>query len=363
MALQLHPKGLIYRFKQKMKERILLGMSGGTDSSVAAILLMEQGYEVIGITFRFWEEGENHHLNDAKNLAEKLGIEHVVYDARNIFKETIVSYFIDEYLQGRTPFPCAKCNNELKWNLILEEADRLNCGKVSMGHYVQIVSEKDLLYIAEGIDPDKDQSFFLWGLNQNQLARIVFPLGNYHKTEIRKIAAQKGFLKVATKKDSLGACFCSDDYRDFIASQLKEPKKYIFEGQFIDESGNILGHHKGYPLYTVGQRRGLIHLNRKVFVKEIRPNTNQVVLAPLENMYKTEFDIQNINIIDKKQFSENFDTIVRIRYRKQNSLCRVIFKSGNKATVILSEPLESIAPGQTAVFYRQGKVLGGGFIK
>jgi tRNA-specific 2-thiouridylase len=346
-----------------MKQRILLGMSGGTDSSVAAILLLEQGYEVTGISFQFWEETDNQHLDDAKTLAKQLGIEHISYDARAIFKEKIVDYFVDEYLQGRTPFPCAKCNNELKWNLILLEANRLGCEKVAMGHYVQIVSENGLLYIAEGVDPDKDQSFFLWGLNQEQLARIVFPMGKLYKTDIRKMAAQKGWLKVAEKKDSLGTCFCTGDYRDFLVSQLKEPNKYIFEGEFIDESGNILGQHKGYPFYTVGQRRGLIHLNRKVFVKKIHTKTNQIVLAPLKNMYKTQFDIQNINIVDRTQFLENFDTIVRIRYRKQNTLCRVIFKNQNEATVLLSEPLESIAPGQTAVFYRNGKVLGGGFVQ
>jgi tRNA-specific 2-thiouridylase len=346
-----------------MKERILLGMSGGTDSSVAAILLMEKGYEVLGITFRFCEEGENHHLEDAKKLAKNLGIEHISYDARQIFKDKIVNYFVGEYLRGRTPFPCAKCNNELKWKLILDEADRLNCSKVAMGHYVQIVSENNLFYIHEGVDPDKDQSFFLWGLKQNQLARIIFPLGDYYKTQIRKIAAQKGFLNIAEKKDSLGACFCAGDYRDFISTQLNEPKKYIYKGEFIDELGNKLGEHKGYPLYTVGQRRGLIHLNRKVFVKEIRPDTKQVVLAPLSAMYKTQFDIQNINIVDKIQFSNDFNISVRIRYRKQNTLCRVQFINEYEASVILKEPLESIAPGQTAVFYRDGKVLGGGFIK
>ena len=337
-------------------------MSGGTDSSVAAILLLEQGYEVIGITFRFWEEGENKHLQDAVLLAQQLGIEHITYDARTVFKESIVQYFVDEYLAGRTPFPCVKCNNELKWKLIIDEADRLGCQKVAMGHYTNIVREANHYFISEGKDPDKDQSFFLWGLTQQQLSRIIFPLGQFHKTEVREMAAVRGFKKVSEKKDSLGACFCAGDYRPFLKSQLAEPDKYIYSGSFVDENGATLGRHDGFPLYTVGQRRGLMHLNRKVFVKEIRPQTNEVVLAPLQNMYKSEFLIKDVNVVDKMLFTNEFDTKCRIRYRKQNTLCRVIFLGNNNAKVELVEPLESIAPGQSAVFYRGGRVLGGGFI-
>jgi len=338
-------------------------MSGGTDSSVAAILLLEQGYEVVGITFRFWEEGENIHLQDAVRLAQQLGIEHITYDAREVFRANVVQYFIDEYLCGRTPFPCVKCNNELKWKLILEEADRLGCEKVAMGHYVNIVHDKDHFFVAEGKDPDKDQSFFLWGLTQAQLSRIVFPLGKFYKTDVRVMAAIRGYQKVSEKKDSLGACFCSGDYRPFLKKQINEPNKYIFPGNFIDQDGNVLGRHEGFPLYTVGQRRGLMHLNRKVFVKEILPQTNEVILAPLTDMYKTEFLIRDVNVVDKTLFTSEFDINCRIRYRKQNTLCRVIFLEDNTAEVELIEPLESIAPGQTAVFYRGGMILGGGFIE
>ena len=319
-------------------------MSGGTDSSVAAILLMEQGYEVVGLTFRFWEEGENQHLKDAQLLANQLGIEHYVYDARDVFREIVVKYFKNEYLAGRTPFPCVKCNNELKWKLILQEADRLGCEKVAMGHYVRILKENGKSLIAEGVDPDKDQSFFLWGLTQEQLARIVFPLGEFQKTEVRKMAADRGFRKVSEKKDSLGACFCSGDYRPFLKSLLEEPEKHIFPGNFVDEDGKILGEHQGYPLYTVGQRRGLIYLNRKVFVKEIFPDTNEVVLASLKNMYKSVFFVQDVNVVDEGLFGDDFDVMIRIRYRKQNTPGRVIFLENNQARIELAEPLESIAP-------------------
>jgi len=338
-------------------------MSGGTDSSVAAILLLEQGYEVVGITFRFWEEGENTHLHDAVKLAGQLGIEHITYDALDIFRENVVQYFIDEYLAGRTPFPCVKCNNELKWKLILEEADRLGCDKVAMGHYVNIIHENVHYFVAEGIDPDKDQSFFLWGLTQAQLSRIIFPLGQFHKTAVRAMAADRGYKHVSEKKDSLGACFCSGDYRPFLKKHIPLPEHFIYPGNFIDEEGKVLGQHEGFPLYTVGQRRGLMHLNRKVFVREILPHTNEVVLAPLANMYKTEFLIHDVNVVDKNLFTDEYDVFCRIRYRKQNTLCRVVFLESSCARVELSEPLESIAPGQTAVFYREDKILGGGFIE
>ena len=338
-------------------------MSGGTDSSVAAILLLEQGYEVVGITFRFWEEGENFHLQDAIRLAVQLGIQHVTYDALDVFRENVVQYFINEYLAGRTPFPCVKCNNELKWKLILEEADRLGCDKVAMGHYVNIIQENNHYFVAEGKDPDKDQSFFLWGLTQEQLSRIVFPLGQFLKTEVRALAAERGYKKVSEKKDSLGACFCSGDYRPFLKKQLTEPDKFIYPGDFVDEAGKVLGRHDGFPLYTVGQRRGLLHLNRKVFVREIRPTTNEVVLAPLAAMYKTEFLIRDVNVVDEGLFSDEFDVLCRIRYRKQNTLSRVVFLENRTARVELAEPLESVAPGQTAVFYRDGRILGGGFIE
>jgi len=346
-----------------MNKRILLGMSGGTDSSVAAILLLEQGYDVVGITFRFWEEAENTHLQDAVRLAGQLGIEHVTYDALDVFRANIVQYFIDEYLAGRTPFPCVKCNNELKWKLILKEADRLGCEKVAMGHYVNIVQENNHYFVAEGKDSDKDQSFFLWGLTQAQLSRIVFPLGQFHKTEVRAMASERGYKRISEKKDSLGVCFCSGDYRPFLKKQLVEPEKFIYPGNFLDEEGNVLGSHDGFPLYTVGQRRGLMHLNRKVFVKEIRSKTNEVVLAPLTSMYKTEFFVQKVNVVDKSLFTNEFDITCRIRYRKQNTLSRIVFLENERAKVELAEPLESIAPGQTAVFYRNGRILGGGFIE
>lgn len=340
-------------------------MSGGTDSSVAAMILLRQGYDVAGITFRFIEghSSANEHITDAAGVCNKLGIRHHVFDAQVIFKDKIIDYFIQEYIAGRTPFPCAKCNNELKWDLIFEEAARLGCDKVSMGHYARIVQENGKFFVAEAPDIDKDQSFFLWGLQQNQLENILFPLGELHKKAVRKMAAEFGFHKISEKKDSLGACFCAGDYRPFLTSQLEHPEEYIFPGDFVDEDGKLLGKHAGFPLYTVGQRRGLgIHLNRAVFVKEILPHENKIVLAPLSSMYQSSFFIQNYRLVDPGLFTDKFDTYTRIRYRKQNTLSKISIINDNQIKVELAEPLESIAPGQTAVFYRNGMVLGGGFI-
>lgn len=342
--------------------KILLGMSGGIDSSMSAVFLQRRGYEVIGISFRFLENDSS--LREAEELANKLNINYFIVDARSEFKRTVIDYFTSEYLAGRTPFPCAKCNNELKWKLIFEQAEKLGCEKVSMGHYVNIAEENNLLFISEGKDKDKDQSFFLWGLSQEQLKRIIFPLGNYLKSEVKSEAEKLGFHFLKEKKESVGACFCSDDYRPFLQSQVQNPEKYFKRGNFVDETGNVLGTHNGYPLFTVGQRRGFgLQLNKAMFVKKIKPETNEVVLAPINDMYRTKFIVENYRLVDSILFSDDFDTIVRIRYRKQNTLCRVKIIDDKQLKVELKELLESVASGQTAVFYRNGKVLGGGFIQ
>ena len=345
---------------QPQPKTCLLGMSGGTDSSTAAMLLQEQGYEVVGVTFRFWENKDSKkHLQDAKDTAARLGIEHFVYDARELFRTEIVDYFIHEYLSGRTPVPCIKCNNQIKWQLLYQLAEERGYDTISTGHYCNILERNGFLHIAQGADPDKDQSFFLWGLPQHILRKMVLPLGQLHKTQVRELAASKGFLKISEKKDSLGVCFC-DDYRPFLREHAKgfEFKK----GNFVDEEGNVLGQHEGFPFYTVGQRRGLIHLNRKVFVKELFPQENIVVLAPLKSMYKTEFYLKDWNLINEADFTEAFDIVTKIRYRKQATPSRVIKIDNGLLKVELAEPLESIAPGQAAAFYIGEVVLGGGII-
>lgn len=348
-----------------MMQKVLLGMSGGTDSSVSAMMLLEQGFEVIGITFDFWESPASEmHMRDAEMLARELGIRHLIYNARELFKRDVLEYFKDEYLDGKTPFPCAKCNRDVKWKLLFEMADQLGCDFVSTGHYSRIVELDGNYFISQGIDTDKDQSFFLWPLQQEQLKRIIFPLGDMKKDDVRKYANDKGFLKISAKKDSLGACFCDGDYRPLLKSLVEHPEKYFYTGNFVDENGKILGTHDGFPNFTVGQRRGLgIHLNKAVFVKEIRVAQNEVVLAPLQSMYKSVIFLRDFRLVNRDLFSEKFDVITKIRYRKQENVSRLVFVTDEMIKIELLEPLESVAPGQTAVFYRDGKVLGGGFIE
>lgn len=370
-------------------KRVLLGMSGGTDSSVAAMRLLEAGYEVIGVTFRFYElNGSTEYLEDARNLAERLGIRHITYDAREIFARQIIEYFVQEYLAGRTPVPCTLCNNYLKWPLLAKIADEMGIFYIATGHYAQNIQLNETFYITYAADSDKDQTFFLWGLKQDTLNRMLLPMGDITKAEARAWAAEHGFRKVATKKDSIGVCFCPMDYRTFLKdwlvrngqmsvsnseasinnSQTSGSDKQtwsdrIRRGRFIDEKGNFIAWHEGYPFYTIGQRRGLgIHLNRPVFVKEIDPEKNEVVLASLSSLEKTEMWLKDWNLVNQERTLDRSDIIVKIRYRKQENHGTITVTSDHLLHVQLHEPLTAIAPGQAAAFYGDGLLLGGGII-
>ena len=370
-------------------KRVLLGMSGGTDSSVAAMRLLEAGYEVIGVTFRFYElNGSTEYLEDARNLAERLGIRHITYDAREIFAQQIIEYFVQEYLAGRTPVPCTLCNNYLKWPLLAKIADEMGIFYIATGHYAQNIQLNETFYITYAADSDKDQTFFLWGLKQDILNRMLLPMGDITKAEARAWAAEHGFRKVATKKDSIGVCFCPMDYRTFLKdwlvrngqmlvsnseasinnSQTSGSDKQtwsdrIRRGRFVDEKGNFIAWHEGYPFYTIGQRRGLgIHLHRPVFVKEIDPENNEVMLASLSSLEKTEMWLKDWNLVNQERTLGRSDIIVKIRYRKQENHGTITVTSDHLLHVQLHEPLPAIAPGQAAAFYGDGLLLGGGII-
>ena len=370
-------------------KRVLLGMSGGTDSSVAAMRLLEAGYEVIGVTFRFYElNGSTEYLEDARNLAERLGIRHITYDAREIFARQIIEYFVQEYLAGRTPVPCTLCNNYLKWPLLAKIADEMGLFYIATGHYAQNIQLNETFYITYAADSDKDQTFFLWGLKQDILNRMLLPMGDITKAEARSWAAEHGFRKVATKKDSIGVCFCPMDYRTFLKdwlvrngqmsvsnseasinnSQTSGSDKQawsdrIRRGRFVDEKGTFIAWHEGYPFYTIGQRRGLgIHLNRPVFVKEIDPEKNEVVLASLSSLEKTEMWLKDWNLVNQERTLGRSDIIVKIRYRKQENHGTITVTSDHLLHVQLHEPLTAIAPGQAVAFYGDGLLLGGGII-
>lgn len=347
----------------KESKKVLLGMSGGTDSSVAAMLLQDAGYEVVGVTFCFFDsESSWHSLEEARTLAGRLGIEHITYDARELFNEAVVDYFVAEYMIGRTPVPCVVCNNRIKWPLLAQIADEKGIFYISTGHYVRKQLLDGKYYIRCGIDPDKDQSFFLWGLQQEILKRMLLPMGDLTKTYARVLAAERGFEKVSVKKDSIGVCFCPFDYHSFLRERVAPER--VKRGPFVDESGKFIAWHQGYPFYTVGQRRGLgVHLNRAIFVKEIRPEKNEVVLAPLQSLEKQEMFLKEWNLIDEKQVLGNDEIIVKIRYRKQANRCTVTRMPEGVLHVVLHEPLAAIASGQAAAFYRDDLLLGGGIIE
>lgn len=346
----------------KEKRRVLLGMSGGTDSSVAALLLQDAGYEVVGVTFRFYEkEGSTEYIDDARQLCYRLGIQHIVSDQRAIFQSTIIDYFIAEYMAGHTPVPCTLCNNYLKWPLLRKIADEMGIFYLATGHYVQKQIVDVFWHIVNGVDEDKNQSFFLWGLPQDIMERMILPLGALTKQRVREIAQERGFIKVAHKKDSLGVCFCPMDYRSFLHKNV--PAEAIQPGKFVDTKGNFMAWHRGYPFYTIGQRRGLgINLNKPVFVKEIVPAENKVVLGDLKSLERTQMRLKDWNIINPLLLLGQEDVIVKIRYRKQENHCTVTLQPDNTLLVCLYEPLTAIAPGQAAAFYRGEVLLGGGII-
>ena len=337
-------------------------MSGGTDSSVAALLLQDAGYEVVGVTFRFYEkDGETEYLNDARELCNRLGIKHIISDQRDVFRSTIIDYFIREYMAGHTPVPCTLCNNYLKWPLLRQIADQMGIYHIATGHYVQKQLIDNHWHIINGADEDKNQSFFLWGLPQDILERMVLPMGGLTKQRVREIAEQRGFIKAARKKDSLGVCFCPMDYRTFLRDNVSV--EAIQRGEFVDVDGNFIAMHEGYPFYTIGQRRGLgIDLNQAVFVKDIIPSQNKVVLGNLRSLERSQMRLKDWNIINPDQLLNKDDVIVKIRYRKQENHCTVTLLPDNTLHIRLHEPLTAIAPGQAAAFYRNGVVLGGGII-
>lgn len=346
----------------KPNRKVLLGMSGGTDSSVAALLLLDAGYEVTGVTFRFYEKDDNtEYLDDARDLCCRLGIPHLVYDCRESFRNIIIDYFIREYMEGHTPVPCTLCNNYLKWPLLRQLADERGIYHLATGHYVRKRMMDGYWHITTGADADKDQSFFLWGLPQDIMERMLLPMGNLTKTEVRQIAEARGFLKAAHKKDSIGVCFCPMDYRSFLRREVSVDA--LQRGKFYDEQGNFIAWHEGYPFYTIGQRRGLgIDLNRAVFVKEILPSENKVILSDLKSLEKMEMKLKDWNITQPALLLGKDDVIVKIRYRKQANRCTVTLQPDNTLYVQLHEPLTAIASGQAAAFYRGDVVLGGGII-
>lgn len=344
-------------------KRVLVGMSGGIDSSAVCLMLLEKGYNVIGVTMRAWDSGSNY-IEEAKELADKLGIEHYVVDVRDEFRKIVVQNFIDEYLNGRTPNPCVMCNPIFKFRILKEYADKYDCAYIATGHYSTIIQKEDLFYIECGADIKKDQSYFLWRLGQDIMSRCIFPLGGMTKLEVRDYLRQKGFAAKASSGESMEVCFIKGDYRDFLREQVPEIDSVVKEGWFVSPEGKKLGMHKGYPYYTIGQRRGLgIALGEPAFVIKINTEKNTVMLGTKDKLVAKYMLIEDFKFVnDYDVLGGNTNLRVRIRYKSLPLKCKVELVEDKKIVVEFLEEASSITPGQSAVFYDGNIMLGGGYI-
>ena len=361
--------------------RILVAMSGGIDSSLAAVMLHEEGYEVIGMTMKTWDYAGSggtkketgccslDSINDARAIAVELGFPHYILDIRAEFGDYVIDHFTGEYLEGRTPNPCVLCNTHIKWDALLRRADRLDCESIATGHYANIreINEgtSDSRYvISKGIDTWKDQSYVLWGVSQESLARTKLPLGYLHKTEIREMAKERGFIDLVNKSESYEICFVPDnDYRGFLKRRIPGLEAEVAGGNFVTQEGKVLGQHEGYPFYTVGQRKGLgVALGRPVFVTEIRKESNEVVLGDLPDLYRDGMYVSKLNMQKYPSLAQPLETVTKVRYKHEGTPATIVQEGPDRIRVDFHDGVNGIAPGQAAVFYEGDDVVGGGWI-
>jgi tRNA-specific 2-thiouridylase len=359
------------------KGKVLVAMSGGIDSTVTALMLHEQGYEVIGITMKTWDYASSgsskketgccnlDSFNDARMAAVHHGFPHFVLDIREEFGDFVIDNFVEEYLAGRTPNPCVMCNTHIKWRALLKRANALDCEYIATGHYANIHQHNNgRYYLSKGLDETKDQSYVLWGLQQDLLSRTMLPLGNYRKSEIRQMAHDFGYPELAKKAESYEICFVPDnDYRGFLKKKVEGLEERVNGGLFVDKTGKILGKHKGYPFYTIGQRKGLdIALGKPVYVTDIYPDTNTVVLGDEEDLNRSLMQVTKINWVKYDGVEDGFEATTKIRYKDKGALS-TLHPNENGVEVRFFEDVKGIAPGQSAVFYEGNDVVGGGIIQ
>jgi len=352
-------------------------MSGGIDSTVTALMLHDEGYEVVGITMKTWDYASAgsskketgccnlDSFNDARRAAVEHGFPHFVLDIREEFGNFVIENFVDEYLAGRTPNPCVMCNTHIKWRALLKRADALGCDYIATGHYGNIHQhENGRYYISKGIDETKDQSYVLWGLQQDLLSRTILPLGKYRKPQIREMAIGYGYPDLAKKSESYEICFVPDnDYRGFLKRKVEGLEEKVSGGHFVDKHGKILGSHKGYPFYTVGQRKGLdVTFGKPVYVTAINPDDNTVVLGEENDLDDNKMLVGKINMMKYDTITPGMEAITKIRYKDKGGLSTLQPEAG-KVNVRFYENVKSIAPGQSAVFYEGDDVIGGGIIQ
>jgi tRNA-specific 2-thiouridylase len=358
------------------KGKILVAMSGGLDSTVAAVMLREEGYEVIGVTMKTWDYQNSggskketgccslDSINDARTIAVKHGIHHMILDIRDEFGDFVIDNFVEEYLAGRTPNPCVLCNTHIKWEALLKRANMLDCEFIATGHYAQVRNENNRFVISKGLDVNKDQSYVLWGLTQQSLAKTQFPLGGFKKTDIRQMAIDMGYEELANKSESYEICFVPDnDYRGFLKRKVDGLEAKVEGGNFTNSEGKIIGKHRGYPFYTIGQRKGLeIAFGEPMFVIAIYPETNTVVLGREVELQQKGMWVRNINMGKFESVLDPIESLTKIRYKDAGSMAN-IQQEGDRMKVIFNNHVKAIAPGQSAVFYDGNDVIGGGWIQ
>lgn len=357
------------------KGKVLVAMSGGIDSTMAAVMMHEEGYEVVGITMKTWDyanSGGNKKetgccsldsINDARKVAVEMGFHHFIIDIREEFGDYVIDNFVEEYMAGRTPNPCVLCNTHIKWEALLKRADALDCEFIVTGHYAKTKQENGRYFVQQAIDDHKDQSYVLWGLSQECLARSIFPLGPYTKPEVRNMAFERGYKELAKKAESYEICFVPDnDYRGFLKRRVPGMEEQLKGGMFIDKDGNVLGAHDGYPFYTIGQRKGLGGgFKQPMFVTDIKPDSNTVVLGQVDELIKNGMMVYKVNSMKYDRIPDNIEVRTMVRYNDAGVLS-TIRNAEEKIQVDFHANVRGVAPGQSAVFYEGDDVIGGGII-
>ena len=366
------------KVKKRMKntntdKKVAVGMSGGVDSSVAAYLLKKQGYEVVGVTMQIWQDEDENVMSenggccglsavdDARRVAGMLEVPYYVMNFKKEFKENVIDYFMEEYMQGRTPNPCIACNRYVKWEALLKRSMDIGADYIATGHYARIIKLENGRYaLKKSATLAKDQTYALYNLTQEQLSHTLMPVGEYTKDEVRDIAAEIGLL-VANKPDSQEICFVPDD--DYAGYIERETGKIFPTGNFVDMNGNVIGRHKGIIHYTIGQRRGLnLPSTKRVFVVDIIPETNEVVIGDNEDTFADTLYANRLNFMSINKLEGELRVDAKIRYSHKGSPCTVIREDEDRVKVVFDEPQRAITKGQAVVFYDGDIVVGGGMI-